>query len=171
MEYPDLISVQDNEVAAFKREILEKGKLERPSQPEMFRGAGQTLTGYINAIESALAKGIPNYPQYNLFFPIFLATFNRQCTGNGDTERPGHTIRSVHGFRVRASVHAHARTGRAINCYNCATCVGACPVKEAEGVQFPMGWSCSPDWRDYERVTELSKYCVDAADAQPNAHR
>jgi Fe-S oxidoreductase len=51
-------------------------------------------------------------------------------------------------------------TGRAINCYNCATCVGACPVKEAEGVQFPMGLVLLTRLGNYERVTELSKYCV-----------
>ncbi|MEW6111535.1 MAG: (Fe-S)-binding protein, partial [Thermodesulfobacteriota bacterium] len=51
-------------------------------------------------------------------------------------------------------------TGRSINCYNCATCVGACPIKEAEGVQFPMGLVLLTRLGDYERVMELSKYCV-----------
>ena len=51
-------------------------------------------------------------------------------------------------------------TGRSINCYNCASCVGACPVKEAEGVQFPMGLVLLTRLGNYERVMELSKYCV-----------
>jgi Fe-S oxidoreductase len=38
--------------------------------------------------------------------------------------------------------------------------VGACPVKEVEGVQMPMGLILLTRLGDYERVLELSKYCV-----------
>ena len=51
-------------------------------------------------------------------------------------------------------------TGRSINCYNCASCVGVCPVKEVEGVQMPMGLVLLTRLGDYDRVMELSKYCV-----------
>jgi Fe-S oxidoreductase len=51
-------------------------------------------------------------------------------------------------------------TGRSINCYNCASCVGVCPVKEVEGVQMPMGLVLLTRLGEYERVMELSKYCV-----------
>jgi Fe-S oxidoreductase len=51
-------------------------------------------------------------------------------------------------------------TGRSINCYNCGSCVGVCPVKEVEGVQIPMGLVLLTRLGDYERVMELSKYCV-----------
>ncbi|MEJ2718343.1 MAG: hypothetical protein P8182_14605, partial [Deltaproteobacteria bacterium] len=62
VEYPDLISVLDNPLAQYRRQLLEAGRLERPATPRMFRGAQHTLTGYVNAIETALSKGIPQYP-------------------------------------------------------------------------------------------------------------
>jgi uncharacterized protein with FMN-binding domain len=160
LEYPDLISVQDNEVVAFKREILQRGKLERPAQPEMLRGAGLTITGYINAIESALSKGIPDYPQYNVFSRIFLATFIGNAPGRVTLNGLAILFAAFMVFEYALQSMLTPGTGRAINCYNCATCVGACPVKEAEGVQFPMGLVLLTRLGDYERVTELSKYCV-----------
>lgn len=57
LQYPDAISVEDNEIAVFSREILEKGKLEKPAQPGFYRGATITLTGYAAAVESASFKG------------------------------------------------------------------------------------------------------------------
>jgi uncharacterized protein with FMN-binding domain len=160
LEYPDLISVQDNEVAALKREILEKGRLERPAQPEMFRGAGLTLTGYINAIESALSKGIPDYPQYSLFSRAFLNTFIGNAPGTVTLNGLAILFAAFMVFEYTLQSMLTPGTGRAINCYNCATCVGACPVKEAEGVQMPMGLVLLTRLGEYERVTQLSKYCV-----------
>jgi ferredoxin len=160
LAYPDLISVLDNEVTAFKREILEKGALERPAQPEMLRGADQTITGYVNAIESALSKGIPDYPQYGLLSRIFLAAFIGNAPDRVTLNGLAILFAVFLVFEYAFQSMLTPGTGRAINCYNCATCVGACPIKEAEGVQIPMGLVLLTRLGDYERVTQLSKYCV-----------
>ncbi|HMK36045.1 MAG TPA: 4Fe-4S dicluster domain-containing protein [Desulfomonilaceae bacterium] len=160
LEYPDLISVQDNQLAVLKREILEKGRLERPSQPEMFRGAAMTVTGYVNAVESALSKGIPAYPQYSAFSRAFLNTFIGKAPSAVTLNGLAIVFAAFMVFEYTLQSMLTPGTGRAINCYNCATCVGACPVKEVEGVQMPMGLVLLTRLGDYERVMELSKYCV-----------
>jgi len=160
LEYPDLISVLDSEVAAFKREILEKGRLERPAEPDLYRGSVQTLTGYVNAIEDALSKGIPDYPQYSLFSRAFFGAFIGTAPNRVTLNALAILFAVFVVFEYALQSMLTPGTGRSINCYNCATCVGACPVKEAEGVQMPMGLVLLTRLGEYERVMELSKYCV-----------
>ncbi len=160
LEYPDLISVLDNEVAEFKRSTLERGTLVPPEQPGMFRGAKATLAGYANAVESALSKGIPNFPRYSAFssgfFNAILGTWPNRVSLNALAILFSVFLVFEYTFQSMLT----PGTGRAINCYNCASCVGVCPVKEAEGVQFPMGLVLLTRLGDYKRVVELSKYCV-----------
>lgn len=160
IEYSDLISVLDNQVDAFKREILGKGMLERPGQPEMYRGATETLTGYVNAIESALAKGIPDFPKYSLFSRIYFNTFIGQAPDRVTLNTLAILFAAFMVFEYALQSMLVPGTGRSINCYNCASCVGVCPVKEVEGVQMPMGLVLLTRLGDYDRVLELSKYCV-----------
>jgi ferredoxin len=160
LKYPDPISVKDNEIAAYQRELLEKGRLEKPEQPGMFRGAQVTLTGYASAIEDALTKGIPDFPEYGAVSSTFLSTFIGAAPTRVTLNSLAILFAAFLVFEYAFQSMLVPGTGRAINCYNCASCVGACPVKEAEGVQMPMGLVLLTRLGDYERVTELSKYCV-----------
>lgn len=160
LQYPDAISVEDNEIAAFSREMLEKGRLEKPPQPGFYRGATATLTGYTTAVESALSKGIPDYPRYNWFSSTYFNAFLGSAPSRVTLNALAILFAAFLVFEYALQSMLTPGTGRAINCYNCATCVGACPVKEAEGVQFPMGLVLLTRLGNYERVTELSKYCV-----------
>lgn len=160
LEYPDLISVLDNEIGAFKRSILESGKLVRPSQPAMLRGATQTLTGYFNAVQSALNKGVQDYPQYSMFSRGFLSAFIGEAPDRVTLNALAIIFAAFMVFEYTLQSMLIPGTGRSINCYNCATCVGACPIKEVEGIQIPMGLILLTRLGDYDRVLELSKYCV-----------
>jgi uncharacterized protein with FMN-binding domain/ferredoxin len=160
LAYPDAISVEDRDLDAYKKEILQKGRLERPGLPGFYRGAPEPLTGYASAIASALTKGIPDYPRYSLFSRIFLDTFIGAAPSRVTLNSLAILFAGFIVFEYALQSMLTPGTGRSINCYNCATCVGACPVKEAEGVQFPMGLVLLTRLGDYERVTELSKYCV-----------
>lgn len=160
LQYPDLISVKDTVLADYENRLLDKGMLVEPGEPGMFRGAAATLTGYVNAVEAALTKGIPDYPQYGAFSDVFLTTF----IGASPTRISLNSLAILFAvflvFEYTFQSMVTPGTGRSINCYNCASCVGACPVKEAEGVQFPMGLVLLTRLGDYQKVTELSKYCV-----------
>ncbi len=160
LEYPDLISVKDNAVKSYRDEILKKGMLEVPGQPRMYRGAETTLTGYAGAIESALTNGISDYPQYSIITRVFLNAFLGKAPDRVTLNALAILFAAFIVFEYALQSMLTPGTGRSINCYNCATCVGACPVKEAEGVQIPMGLVLLTRLGDYERVMELSKYCV-----------
>lgn len=160
LEYSDLISVLDNQIAPFKAEILKAGMLERPGQPEMLRGAPETLTGYINAIESALTKGIPDFPEYSIFSRAYLSAFIGQAPDRVTLNSLAIIFAAFLVFEYALQSMLVPGTGRSINCYNCASCVGVCPLKEVEGVQMPMGLVLLTRLGEYERVMELSKYCV-----------
>ncbi len=160
LDYYDLISVLDNDLAQYKNTLVTGGKLVRPAQPQMYRGAGETLTGYVNAVETALIRGIPDYPMYSPFSKVYLSTF-LGASPNAVTLNALAILFAVFMvFEYTLQSMLNPGTGRAINCYNCASCVGACPVKEVEGVQMPMGLILLTRLGDYERVKELSKYCV-----------
>jgi uncharacterized protein with FMN-binding domain/NAD-dependent dihydropyrimidine dehydrogenase PreA subunit len=160
LEYPDLISVKDNEIARLKREILETGKLVRLENPSMLRGAQATMTGYLTAIERAIVKGIEDYPHYNPLSRLYLAAFFGKSPDRVTLNSLAILFAVFMVFEYALQSMLTPDTGRSINCYNCATCVGACPVKEAEGVSMPMGLILLTRLGDYERVLELSKYCV-----------
>ncbi len=160
LEYPDLISVLDNEIARYKKQILETGMLEAPNQPDMLRGARISLTGYANAVESALTKGVSDYPEYSLFSRIFLTSFIGKAPDRVTLNSLAILFAVFLVFEYTLQSVLTPGTGRSISCYNCATCVGACPIKEVEGVQMPMGLVLLTRLGDYERVAELSKYCV-----------
>jgi len=51
-------------------------------------------------------------------------------------------------------------TGQSLVCYNCQTCVGACPVKIVEGSPFPMIVVTETRLGNYPHVAELAHYCV-----------
>ncbi len=160
LAYSDLISVQDNEMARFRDEIIRTGRLERPAERGMFRGAGMTLTGYVNAVESALTKGIPDYPQYSLPTRVLLGSLIGTPPDRVTLNALAILFAVFIVFEYALQSMLTPGTGRSINCYNCATCVGACPIKEVEGVLMPMGLVLLTRLGDYERVKELSKYCV-----------
>ncbi len=160
LEYQDLISVLDNEIGEFKRTVLETGKLVRPAQPGLFRGATQTLTGYFDAVQAALNKGVADYPVYGFFSRVFLGAFIGKAPDRVTLNALAILFAAFMVFEYTLQSMLVPGTGRSINCYNCATCVGACPIKEAEGIQFPMGLVLLTRLGDYDRVLELSKYCV-----------
>ncbi|MFH0960595.1 MAG: 4Fe-4S dicluster domain-containing protein [Pseudomonadota bacterium] len=160
LKYPDLISVLDNQIPEFKSQLLAKGELLVPQQPKMLRGAPETLTGYFNAVQDALSKGTPNFPKYDWFSSIFLNSFIGQVPNRVTLNALAILFAVFMVFEYTLQSMLTPGTGRSINCYNCASCVGVCPVKEVEGVQIPMGLVLLTRLGDYERVMELSKYCV-----------
>ncbi len=54
-------------------------------------------------------------------------------------------------------------TGQSLNCMDCQTCVGTCPVKRVEGKLFPMEIVLRARLGDYDAVAKLMEYCVGCA--------
>ena len=51
-------------------------------------------------------------------------------------------------------------TGQSLSCYNCQACVGVCPIKEVNGMPFPITMVTEARLGRFEIVKELAKYCV-----------
>jgi ferredoxin len=160
LEYRDPLSVLDNEIVRWRRQILETGMLEWPKEPGLFRGARAVMNGYVRAVESALSKGVADYPHYSLFSRAFLSVFFGAAPDRVTLNALAILFAAFLVFEYALQSMITPGTGRSINCYNCASCVGACPVKEAEGVMMPMGLVLLTRLGNYKRVLELSKYCV-----------
>ncbi len=111
LEYPDLISVEDSELTSYRDEILKNGKLEPPGQPAMYRGAGLTLTGYANAVESALSRGIPDYPQYSVISRVFLNAFLGKAPDRVTLNALAILFAAFIVFEYAGAIHAYAWNG------------------------------------------------------------
>jgi len=158
--YQDLVSVKDNVLSGVRQAIVDAGRVDVDYDLGMFRGAHRTYIGFIDAVQDALIKGIPDYPRYHWFSQGFFTTF----LGDPPTHKTLNALAIlfavflVFDYVIQGAVVKD--TGQVLTCYNCGTCVGTCPVKMVEGYQFPMDLVLLTRLGDYDRVEELSRYCV-----------
>jgi len=161
ISYRDLAAVRSTTVAQLHEKILEKGRIDGVNiEPDLLRGAVYTSYGFISAIEDALVKGIKDYPRAGLF----AATFLNVVIGAPPDRFTINALAIIFAvflvFDYSLQSVLTKDTGQTLTCYNCAMCVGVCPVKMVEGRQFPMDLVLAARLGDYETVERLSKYCV-----------
>ena len=161
ISYRDLAAVRATTIAGLRGKILEKGRIDGLRvEPDLLRGAVYTSYGFILAIEDALVKGIKDYPRET----IFATTFLNAVIGAPPDRFTINALAIIFAvflvFDYSLQSVLTKDTGQTLTCYNCAACVGACPVKMVEGYQFPMDLVLAARLGDYETVERLSKYCV-----------
>lgn len=161
LTYRDLAAVRATTVTKLRKEILEHGSIDEiVVESDLLRGAVYTSNGFIAAVEDALVKGIRDYPEPSLFARAF---FNVLIGAPPDRFSINaiaiiFAVFLVFDYTIQSVLTRD--TGGTLTCYNCATCVGACPIKMVEGFQFPMDMVLAARLGDYETVERLSKYCV-----------
>jgi len=161
LSYRDLAAVRATTVTELRKKILEKGTTEHVRvEPELLRGAVYTSNGFISAIQDALVKGIKDYPEGNLFAKIFLNVIIGTPPDKFSINAMAIIFAVFLVFDYTIQSVLMRDTGQTLTCYNCATCVGACPVKMVEGFQIPMDLVLAARLGDYDTVERLSKYCV-----------
>ncbi|MDO8786043.1 MAG: 4Fe-4S dicluster domain-containing protein [Syntrophales bacterium] len=161
ISYRDLAAVRATTVAQLREKILEKGIVDGIAvEPDLLRGAVYTSYGFIAAIEDALVKGIKNYPRAGSFSTTFLNVVIGVPPDSFTINALAIIFAVFLVFDYALQSVLTKDTGQTLTCYNCATCVGACPVKMVEGYQFPMDLVMAARLGDYETVERLSKYCV-----------
>jgi uncharacterized protein with FMN-binding domain/ferredoxin len=159
--YRDLVAVKVTTIAKLQEKILKDGALNNIKlEPDLLRGAVYTSNGFISAIQDALIKGIEGYPKANLFSRTFISII----IGAPPNKFAIHAIAIIFAvflvFDYTIQSALTRDTGQTLTCYNCAMCVGVCPVKIAEGLQIPMDLVLAARLGDYDTVERLSKYCV-----------
>lgn len=131
---------------------------QNPDQ-DALAGATRSSVGVLSAVENALWNGVQERPRMNPLADIIFWVANNKF----DIETLNAlAILFIIGFLVDytwQSLGARG-TGQSLNCMDCQTCVGVCPIKNAEGELFPMGLVLAARLGDYEKVERLSKYCV-----------
>ncbi|MBW2038947.1 MAG: 4Fe-4S dicluster domain-containing protein [Deltaproteobacteria bacterium] len=158
--FQDVMSVKENVINGAREAILKKGNVDIDFELGMFRGAHQAYFGFLYAIQDALIKGIPDYPRYSWFSIGFFTIFTGETPNRKTINALAilFAIFLVFDYMLQSALIKD--TGQVLTCYNCGTCVGTCPVKMVEGYQFPMDLILLTRLGDYEKVTELSKYCI-----------
>ena len=152
----DTVSIGGNAIAEMENRYAGS---DRPEEIDAVTGATATAFGMMNAVRDALWNAVPDAPKpspisdiihWLLTFELHMITFNTFAI----------LFIIVLFFDYTITSALVEGTGQSLNCMDCQTCVGACPVKMVEGHPFPMAMVLRARLGDYDTVMRLSKYCV-----------
>lgn len=119
----------------------------------------QSYNGLTEAMEKALLPELNDAPRLSaLARASFFLTENR--LGRITINALAILLIVMLAFDYSLGPALDRGTGTSLNCYNCQACVGVCPVKNVEGVPFPITMVTETRLGRYERVQELAQYCV-----------
>ncbi len=140
-------------------QFIARNRVDADIVPATVHGAVEAAEGFRTALINALWEGIPEKPEFSSVtrtlhyfsqFRLDMTTWNALAILFCIIMVFDYTLQPV---LVRG-------TGQALNCYNCQTCVGVCPVKNVDGEPYPMNMILAARLGDYEKVRYLSKFCV-----------
>ena len=157
----DIIQHQEAITAldGLKEQIIEENSINAELVPPTIHGSIEATEGFRQSVENALWKGIPEKPEFSNVVQIlhFFSRFRFDMT-TWNALAILFCILLVLDYTLQPVLVKG--TGQALNCYNCQTCVGVCPVKNVDGEPYPMNMILAARLGDYEKVRYLSKYCV-----------
>lgn len=142
-----------------KEQLIAQNRLDAKLVPATIHGSIETTEGYREAVTQALWKGVPEKPEFSAVTKIlhYFSKFRWDMT-TWNALAILFCIALVFDYTLQPVLVQG--TGQALNCYNCQTCVGVCPVKNVDGEPYPMNMILAARLGDYEKVKYLSKYCV-----------
>ncbi len=158
LEYYDTIPIAS---AAFDelRELLQ-GRAD--VDVDAVTGATMTSYGAVNAARDAVWKGVADAPRLSWISKItlwFASLKVRKVTIHSLAVL--FIVVLLFDYTIQAALVEG--TGQTLNCMDCQTCVGACPVKRVDGKLFPMEMVLRARLGDYDEVARLMEYCVGCA--------
>ncbi len=155
-DYLDAISIDREGIDSIRSIVLARNSLDL--NPDLIDRT-PAIRGFYDAVSNALWTADPGLPGVSRFTRLtyFFAGHNfSRFTFNALA------IVFIVFLLFDYSLQSVLRkdTGQSLVCYNCQTCVGACPVKMVEGVPYPMTMVLETRLGNYSRVVELARYCV-----------
>jgi uncharacterized protein with FMN-binding domain len=142
-----------------REQIIEKNRLDAELIPSTIHGTIQTTEGFRQAVINALWQGVDDKPEFSWLTRHLTSLFQyRVSMTTWNALAILFCIVLVFDYTLQPVLVKG--TGQALNCYNCQTCVGVCPVKIVDGEPYPMTMILAARLGDYEKVNYLSKYCV-----------
>lgn len=148
-----------NALKGLPEQIIAANKLDVELIPPTIHGAIETTEGFREAVTNAVLNGIPDRPQFNTITQI-IHKFSQFRFGMTTWNALAILFCIVLVFDYTLQPALVRGTGQALNCYNCQTCVGVCPVKIVDGEPYPMTMILAARLGDYEKVKRLARYCV-----------
>jgi len=158
IEHGDTISIAGGAIEELRERLIGRTDLD----VDAVTGATQTSFGVINAARDATWKGVAAAPTLSWVTKatLWLATV-RVHVVTLHALAVLFIVVLLFDYTIQAALVEG--TGQALNCMDCQTCVGTCPVKRVEGRLFPMEIVQRARLGDYETVMSLAKYCVGCA--------
>jgi len=140
-------------------QMIKANRLDIDIVPPTIHGSIETTEGFREAVSMAVLSGMPERPQFNAAISV-MHYFSRFQFDMTTLNALAILFCIVLVFDYTLQPALIRGTGQALNCYNCQTCVGACPVKIINGEPYPMTMVLATRLGDYEKVKRLAKYCV-----------
>ena len=148
-----------NALTGLPDQLIQANRMDVELVPPTIHGTIETTEGFREAVTNALLQGLPETPQFNAVTRIIhhFSKFRFDMT-TLNALAILFCIILVFDYTLQPSLVSG--TGQALNCYNCQTCVGVCPVKIVDGEPYPMTMILATRLGDYDKVIRLAKYCV-----------
>lgn len=148
-----------NALQGLPEKIVATQKLDVELVPRTIHGSIESAEGFREAVTNAVLSGIPDRPKFNTVTQV-IHKFSQFRFGMTTWNALAILFCIVLVFDYTLQPTLVGGTGQALNCYNCQTCVGVCPVKIVDGEPYPMTMILAARLGDYEKVKRLAKYCV-----------
>jgi len=148
-----------NALKGLPEQIIAANRLDVELVPPTIHGSIESTEGFREAASNAVFNGIPDRPKFNTITQI-IHKFSQFRFGMTTWNALAILFCIILVFDYTLQPSLVSGTGQALNCYNCQTCVGVCPVKIVDGEPYPMTMILAARLGDYERVKRLAKYCV-----------
>jgi len=148
-----------NALKGLPEQIIAANRLDVKLVPRTIHGEIENTQGFREAVTNAVLAGIPDHPEFS---PVtrFIHRFSKFRFGMPTWNALAILFCIVLVFDYTLQPALVKGTGQALNCYNCQTCVGVCPVKIVDGEPYPMTMVLAVRLGDYDKVIRLAKYCV-----------
>ena len=148
-----------NALKGLPEQIIAANKLDVQLVPPTINGSIESAEGFREAVTNAVFSGLPDRPKFNIVTQV-IHNFTRFRFGMTTWNALAILFCIILVFDYTLQPTLVRGTGQALNCYNCQTCVGVCPVKIVDGEPYPMTMILAARLGNYEKVKRLAKYCV-----------
>jgi len=148
-----------NALNGLPEQIIAANRLDVELVPTTIHGSIESSEGFREAVTNAVLNGIPDRPKFNTITQV-INKFSQFRFGMTTWNTLAILFCIILVFDYTLQPTLVSGTGQALNCYNCQTCVGVCPVKIVDGEPYPMTMILAARLGDYDKVKRLAKYCV-----------
>jgi uncharacterized protein with FMN-binding domain/NAD-dependent dihydropyrimidine dehydrogenase PreA subunit len=155
-DYLDAISIDREAIDVVNSAILARNSLDL--SPDLIDRT-PAIRGFYDAVANALWKADPGFPGVSRIVRLmYFFTSHRFSRFTFNAMAILFIVFLLFDYSLQSIFRKD--TGQSLVCYNCQTCVGACPVKMVEGVPYPMTMVLETRLGNYSRVVDLAHYCV-----------